>query len=295
MTKPTKKLHRTVPIAETMTRIGQGFPDKLVIFKIAASKYWWVRYFSKNKVVKRSTKTTLQRDAIKFAKSFYEEILLRERNLLPISHNPSFEKVAYALIEEQEQLIQRGERNPKLNRNDKQKLEKDILPFFKGFDVKEVTYKHLNDYLATLNERDLAPATLKVHLNLIHKILVLANREGLLDRLPVMPKVKLKDSPRGWFNIREYEHLKKTIAGAIMEGVVVRYHPITEEFRFLVTFMVNTFLRPSDLKNLRHRNIEIIRNEHTYLRIQPDGCRIRLRRRSCLPVLVCRSGIQETN
>ena len=39
---------------------------------------------------------------------------------------------------EQEQLIERGERSSKLNINDKQKLEKDILPYFKGMNVKDV-------------------------------------------------------------------------------------------------------------------------------------------------------------
>lgn len=270
MPKSTKSLHRTVPIAETITKVGHGLPDKLVIFKLPASKYWWVRYYVQGKVIKKSTKTTVQRDAVKFAKKFYEDILLRERNLLPLSYHPSFEKVAYALLDEQEQLIERGERNPKLNKNDRQKLEKDVLPFFKGFNVKDVTYKHLNEYLAKLNERDLKPATLKVHLNLIHKILVLAHREGLIDKMPLMPKVALKDSPRGWFSNNEYELLKKTTIKAVKDKVVVRGKTITDEMRFLVTLMVNTFLRPSDIKNLRHRNVEVVRGEHTYLRIQTD-------------------------
>jgi hypothetical protein len=34
--------------------------------------------------------------------------------------------------------------------------------------------------------------------------------------------------------------------------------------------MVNSFLRPSDIKNLKHRNIQIIEKEHKYLRIQTD-------------------------
>jgi hypothetical protein len=34
--------------------------------------------------------------------------------------------------------------------------------------------------------------------------------------------------------------------------------------------MVNTFLRPSDLKNLRHRNIEVVENEQKYLRITTE-------------------------
>ena len=40
--------------------------------------------------------------------------------------------------------------------------------------------------------------------------------------------------------------------------------------RFLITFVVNSFLRPSDVKNLRHRNIQIAENAQTYLRILPE-------------------------
>jgi hypothetical protein len=132
--------HRTVPLKETITHLGRGYPDKLTLFKIPASSYWWVRYFTQGKLVKKSTKTENQKEAIKFAKNFYETILLRERNLLPITSSPTFERCAWELIAEQEQLIARGELNPRLNKNDESALRADILPFFQGMDVKEIKY-----------------------------------------------------------------------------------------------------------------------------------------------------------
>ena len=265
--------HRSVPIPESITRIGKGYPDKLCIFQLPASSYWWVRYWTQNKMVKRSTKTANKREAIAFAKQFYEEILLRERNLLPITKSPTFQKVSDLLIEEQKALIERGERNAKLNVNDEQKLKKDLLPFFKDFHVRDITFKHINDYVKTLADRKLKPATIKVHLNLIHKILILASREGLLDRLPVMPKVKTVDSPRGWFNEDEYELLKKKaseIAFSKEEVHLVRKEPITYEMVHVIWFMTASFLRPSDMKMLRHRNIQIVREPALYLRITTD-------------------------
>ena len=112
MTIPvTKTPSRTVPIAETMSSIGRGFPDKLVIFKIPASSFWWVRYYTQKKILKKSTKTENKKIAIEFAKKFYEDILLRERKLLPLGSSPIFKKIADELIIEQEQLIERGERS----------------------------------------------------------------------------------------------------------------------------------------------------------------------------------------
>ena len=272
MTNPvTKTPSRTVPITETMTSIGRGFPDKLVIFQIPASSFWWVRYYTQKKILKKSTKTENKKTAIEFAKKFYEDILLRERNLLPLGSSPVFKKVADELIIEQEQLIERGERSDKLNINDKQKLEKDILPRFGGMNLKDITYKHLNEYASLLSKRDLKPATINNHLNLIHKVLALGQRENLIQTIPQFPKVKREDSPRGWFNLDEYELLKETIKNQIKLKTNIRGHEITDEIRFLVTFMVNTFLRPSDIKHLRHRNIQVVNDKNTYLRIQTDS------------------------
>ena len=262
--------HRSVPLAETISTIPGGYPNKLIIFQLPASPFWWVRYYSNKKIVKKSTKTTKKNEAIEFAKRFYEDTLLRERDLLPISQSPSFEKFASLLIEEQEQLISRGERSKKLNVNDEQILKKDMLPFFRGYDVKGVTHQHINKYLAKVSERDLKGATLKTHLNLIRKILNLAEREGSIDRLPKFPTIKIKDGNRTWFTDSDYKLLKKTVSDAIKKKINVRGHLITDEMRLMITFMVNTFLRPSDIKNLRNRNIEIIEGENTYLRISPE-------------------------
>lgn len=262
--------HRSVPITDSISTIPGGYPNKLIIFQLPASPFWWVRYYSNRKIVKKSTKTTKKNEAIEFAKKFYEDTLLRERNLLPISQSPSFEKFASLLIDEQEQLISRGERSKKLNVNDEQILKKDMLPFFRGFDVRGVTHQHINKYLAKVSERDLKGATLKTHLNLIRKILNLAEREGSIDRLPKFPTIKIKDGNRTWFTDADYKLLKQTVSDAIKKKINVRGHLITDEMRLLITFMVNTFLRPSDIKNLRNRNIEIIEGENTYLRISPE-------------------------
>ena len=263
-------MHRTVPLRETITSIGRGYPDKLVIFKIAASPFWWCRYYTQKRILKKSTKTEDKRIATEFAKRFYEDILLRERNQLPLAVSNSFERCARELLREQDQLIARGERNPKLNLNDRQKLEKDILPYFKDYSLKDIGYKHLNDFVTQLSARGLKPTSIKVHLNVIHKIFNLALRENLLDRLPPMPKVKISDSPRGWFNEQEYDKLRKTTQSLIKEKTVIRAHQVTDEMRFLITFVVNTFLRPSDVKNLRNRNIQIVDGAQKYLRIQTD-------------------------
>ena len=249
--------HRTVPLQDSITRIGKGYPDKLVIFKISASPFWWVRYYTQKRIIKKSTKTDNQKDAIKFAIKFYEDILLRERNLMPIGSSPSFERCSLELLSEQKQKIDRGELNRKLNANDETILKKHLNPFFKGMDIRTISYKHINVYLAECNKNhNLSPGSLKKHTNLLSKILKLAMRENLIDRMPMMPSIKMSDSPRGWFSIKEYDYLRKKLQELIDNRHTVKGQVITKEMSYLVTFMVNTFLRPSDLRNLKHRNIE---------------------------------------
>ena len=40
-----------------------------------------------------------------------------------------------------------------------------------------------------------------------------------------------------------------------------------EELPWLIRGMVNTFVRPSDIKLMKHKHIEIVRGKHVYLRM----------------------------
>ena len=87
-----------------------------------------------------------------------------------------------------------------------------------------------------------------------------------------MPKVKAVDSPRGWFSEQEYEVLKTTASDIAYDTTVhlVRRQPVTYEMLYLIWFLMASFLRPSDVKMLRHRNIQIVKDDATYLRIITD-------------------------
>jgi hypothetical protein len=48
---------------------------------------------------------------------------------------------------------------------------------------------------------------------------------------------------------------------------VERYATISPDLHWLIQFMVNSFVRPSDIKNLQHKHVAVIRGEHAYLRL----------------------------
>jgi hypothetical protein len=92
----------------------------------------------------------------------------------------------------------------------------------------------------------------------------------MLQVAPIFPTIKVKDAPREFFTKEQYELLRRTIGQAIKDKVVVRGHPITDELRWLVTFGVNTFTRPSDFKSLLVREVTIAKQGNIqYLRITP--------------------------
>ena len=70
-TAANKTRHRTQPIAESITYV-KNYPRKLTLYKCDASRYWQVRYYADGKVMRRSTKTESKREAIEYAKKYYD-------------------------------------------------------------------------------------------------------------------------------------------------------------------------------------------------------------------------------
>ncbi len=265
--------HRANPIPHTMETVA-GYPSTLKLYQIPASKFWQARAYMGGRIVKKSTKTQSKSEAIKAAKDFYNKLLLKQSQNLPLTEGSSFEQVVLKLMKEDQARAERKEVSERLVSDEKYIFENDIIPFFRKTSLKDVTYSRINDYVAHLKTRGKKPVgsnTIKNHFVFLRKAMKHAFKLGLLDKMPMFPKIKAKDNPREWFTKEQYDLLKKTIAEEIKKGTVVRYHKITDELRFLTTFMVNSWLRPSDIKNLQNKHIEIVKQKGgtQFLRIRP--------------------------
>lgn len=84
-TATTPSRHRTLSTPGSVTYIA-GYPQKLYIYQLPASKYWWVRYYTGKNTVRRSTKTSNKRDAIAFAKKFFDDITHMQLHGMPQRH-----------------------------------------------------------------------------------------------------------------------------------------------------------------------------------------------------------------
>ncbi len=283
---------RTVPIPSTITPIP-GYPTKLVVYKIAASKYWHIRCWMSGKTHKRSSKSQSLRVAIIAAKRFYEELSAKihlTQNRLPIvsllddeetrtkpSH--TFSALAAQVMANEKSRVARGEFSHRSVQVMQNRLDTYILPRWGKLDPKDITYERLCEFSQFLSNK-LGSISVSQYFVIIRKILTHAQKIGTIDAPPAFPKVKVVTTPRGAFTPSEYWKLLRTARQ--LRG---QQHPATvgiqkkhfklrapdyfmrEDVAWIIGFMVNSFIRPSDLKTLKHKHVEVVRNSNTYLRL----------------------------
>jgi integrase len=103
---------------------------------------------------------------------------------------------------------------------------------------------------------------------------------GLLVKLPEFPKIRITTKPRGAFTPSEYWKIIRTsrkltgkspsdIGGSLRKNYRLRTadFAMPKDIAWVIGFMVHSFIRPSDLKTLKHRHVEVVRNSNTYLRL----------------------------
>lgn len=162
----------------------------------------------------------------------------------------------------------------------KSRLNARLLPFFEEFLVKDINYEEIVGFINYLYAHNVKPVTIKQYLGLLRRILMLALEKELIFKIPLFPKIKAKSIPRGGFTCSEYRKLLKTSrAMAPKEGYIKAGHRTTSggayiksdavpiEMTWLIQFMVNSFVRPVDIKLIQHKHIESITGNNTYLRL----------------------------
>jgi hypothetical protein len=251
--------HRANPIPETIQKI-RGYPDRLKIFRIPASSYWWVRATFGERRIKRSTREEDKSKAIAYAKQFYEE-LLRNNHAVPLATSRSFTRVARSLQDERRQKTLSGERNRRFESDLRRQLESRIEPFFKQYALADINYQILSRFVAEMRRDGIAANTIKSHLVALRQILKHAIKLELLDRMPIFPTVSSRDNPRPWFSESEYNALKDKSKEVAKSGFAWKSERISIEAHYFITFMVNTFLRPSDWYGLKRKHISIQKRE----------------------------------
>lgn len=264
-----------------------GYPKALQIYRIEASRFIQVRLFVDRKYLRKSTKCETRREAIAFAKQFFDDVKIAQR-LDHDVHRDTFSACASHLMRRQESLVASGQRDERILSEDRKKLNLDILPFFGTKTVASITTSTLDDYVAHIGKRKLSPSTIAKHLVVVRKVLNEAQRRGFLKALPVFPSVKRKDNPRPYFTVPEFNKLHDTAKELAEKEISVRGVPLTSEIADFIAFSVLVFVRPSDLKLLRHGEVDIrTRTQNgkkvTYLGITPPNSKTVVRESISMP------------
>jgi hypothetical protein len=131
-----------------------------------------------------------------------------------------------------------------------------------------------------LQDQHIKPITIKQYLGLLKRILLIALEEGAIYKIPNFPKLKTKSIPRGSFSLMEYRALVRSAKELGLEwqaaklnhrvtaaGAFKKQEAVPVDMQWLIRFMVNSFVRPVDIKLIQHKHIEIITGPSTYLRL----------------------------
>ena len=253
------------------------------------SPYWHARVWMRigdREVHTKSTGTTDAELAKKLAHDFYADCLIRQRSGEAAGSSltkPSrrFDVVADEWLNQKKSLAGSDRRKLRAH-DDARKLiaaPNGLGAFFKRIDVGLITTGMVRDYLCFAAEHskrgELATTTQRNHLSILNAILKFAAERQLIVAVPAMPRLRLKDNPRPCFQDWEINELCLT-AGVLKRNATARqdYRAAAEwqELEDFVTFMVATFLRAGEWKELRQRHCRVVHGEHPYLEVfVPNG------------------------
>jgi len=248
--------NRLTPIKESIHTI-RGYPSKLIIYQTDASKYFWTRIYFNNKYHYKSSKTTSLTDAKKFAVKFYEQVLVTANTERTSDKTKSFAVVASRYFTSVEKTTTQT-----VHRTDLSRYKTDILPVFGEQEVDTITNAQVSVLINRLKERDLSVASIKHYLVVLRKILKFAVANDLMQHIPLFPQVKgrlVTAQKRDYLTQEEYEELVASAEKLANEEVVERGVLITDEMKYLIQFMVNSFIRPSDIRVLKHKHIKEVK------------------------------------
>jgi len=236
----------------------RGYPSSLVIYKTAASRFYWVRCYFNGKYKVKTTKSETPKGAKDFAVQFYKDTLLSSVTTKTSDRNKQFAVVGNLFFQSTKKNTTSTTYKADYNR-----YTQHILKEFNQQEVDSITNAQISQFVEKLHATGIKPATIKHHIIVLRKILKFAIANDLMKNLPVFPRItgKLQTSQkRDYLTVPEYDLVCKCSEELAKKKTVVQGITITDEMKYLIQFMVNSFIRPSDLRVLRHKHINHLKD-----------------------------------
>ncbi len=225
----------------------KGYPSSLKLVKHGKSRFYWVHFSTyiapKGTIkIRKSTKTENQSEAMRFAKDFYEDLIVKKKmGDFPTDH--TFARYANKLIHINDQRVKNNDYSLSQFNNDKYRIENDLLPYFAELDISEVNFLTISNFINLLVDKGFKINSQKKYLTLIRKILNIALEEDIIKELPKFPestqlRVKIKKQyvpyPKGrTLDQKSIEDVRSLINGTpIRRDLLIEYlHLIQDKYR----------------------------------------------------------------
>lgn len=190
------------------------------------------------------------------------------------------QEVIAIILAQEKHKVSRNEVTEGTYRMTKVRLETNIAEFFAFTDLRRINTASIQQFINFLSDKELSTPTIVGYIAQLRKVLRYLVEKDIIQQMPLFPKMKVTQKPRGAFTVTEY-------AAVLRQAKVLRHHvfvwnkpdtrfhikPIYRsmplEMNWLIRFMVYTFLRPGDIRQLKNKHIEIISGKFNYLRLTP--------------------------
>ncbi|MEY2622002.1 MAG: Primosomal protein 1 [Pseudomonadota bacterium] len=160
----------------------------------------------------------------------------------------------------------------------KTRLQGYIHDYFSSQALHAIDAQVMEGFVQFLTDRGLSSPTIKGYLAVCLKLLRFLHRKHILPQMPLLPPVKAQHKPRGAFTLTEYKAIVRrarelqgqhytTWGPGKRIWIKDMYQTMPAAMNGLIRFMVYTFIRPGDLRQLKHKHVEIVRGKFTYLRL----------------------------
>jgi PHD/YefM family antitoxin component YafN of YafNO toxin-antitoxin module len=196
----------------------------------------------------------------------------------------NFVSLAEKLLDLEWERVNRGEFSAASVAIQKNRLDAHVLPFFRYVAPAQTTHIDLDGFVSRLTQHQLSSTTISQYLVLVRKLLKLAVRQGLLKEVPEFPQVRVTTQPRTMLTLAEYWKIARTSLKMARSGVQApplkstdghrdrfwvapRNMMLAPDMFWAIRFMVNSFVRPGDLRQLKHKHVTVIRSDTAYLRL----------------------------
>ena len=189
-------------------------------------------------------------------------------------------QVIQVILAQEKHKVVRQEITEGTYRMTKVRLETHIASFFDHTDLRQINMASIQRFIDYLSDQELSTPTIVGYIAQLRKVLRYLVEQDHISHMPMFPKMKITQKPRGAFTVTEYAailRLSKTLRHHVFVWdkpdtrflIKPEYRSMPTEMNWLIRFMVYTFLRPGDVRQLKNKHIEIISGKFNYLRLTP--------------------------